>query len=71
MTEIELNELNERILTELNVLEDDIHLTDDKDTMTFYVPTEQLDQAKDLFDRLEVLEDHDYEYLVKIDIQDT
>lgn len=71
MTELELSELNERILTELDVLEDDIHLTDDKDTMTFYVPTEQLDQAKDLFDRLEVLEDHDYEYLVKIDIQDT
>jgi hypothetical protein len=48
MAEIKLNKLNERILTEVNVLEDDIHFTDDKDTMTFYVPTEQLDQAKDL-----------------------
>jgi hypothetical protein len=70
MTELELNELKQRILTELDVLEDDIHVTEDKDTMTFYVPTEQLDQAKDLFDRLEVLEDHDYEYLVKIDLEE-
>lgn len=70
MTELELNDLKQTILAELDVLEDDIHVTEDEDTMTFYVPTEQLDQAKDLFgDKVEVLEDHEYEYLVKIDLQ--
>jgi hypothetical protein len=70
MTELELSNLKQKILAELDVLEDDIHVTEDEDTMTFYVPTEQLNQAKDLLgDKMEMLEDHDYEYLVKIDLQ--
>jgi hypothetical protein len=70
MTELELSNLKQKILAELDVLENNIHVTKDEDTMTFYVPTEQLDQAKYLFgDKMEMLEDHDYEYLVKIDLQ--
>lgn len=41
--------MEQTILAELDVLEDDIHVTEDEDTMTFYVLTEQLDEIKDLF----------------------
>lgn len=58
--------LQSRIVNELRVLEDDVHVTSDGDTLTFYLPIEDLDEAKEKLDtELEVLEEHEYEYLVK------
>jgi len=69
MTQITTSELKETILEELDVLEDDIHVTDDEDAMTFYLPTNQLDDAREKLDtEVEVLEEHEHEYLVKIDL---
>lgn len=46
---------------------DEIHVTDD--AMTFYLSTGQLDQAVNVLDReVEVLEEHEHETLVKIDL---
>lgn len=61
-----IERLQHTITSELSVLEDDIHIPDDKQSLTFYLPTEDLDTAKDTLDAdLEVLEDHEYEYLIK------
>lgn len=69
MTEPKTQDLKQAILNDLNVMEDDIHFTRDEDAMTFYVPTGQLDEARDVLDtEVEVLEEHDYEYLVQIDL---
>ena len=57
--------IQQTITDELDVLADDIHVHDDN-TLTFYVPTEQLDQAQEVVPGdVEILEDHEYEYLVK------
>lgn len=65
MPETSLDAVQQTITSELDVLADDIHVHDDN-TLTFYVPTEQLDQAREVLDGdVEVLEDHEYEYLVK------
>ena len=46
------------------VLEDDIHVSDD--TVTTYIPTDQLNQAKELENiEIELLEEHEHEYLIK------
>ena len=59
--------MKQRILDELDVMEDDIHVTNDGDAMTFYLPPDQVDQAGEVLDtEVEVLEEHEYEYLVKI-----
>jgi hypothetical protein len=69
MTQTTTSELKETILEELAVLEDDIHVTDDEDAMTFYLPTDQLDHAREVLDtEVEVLEEHEHEYLVKISL---
>ncbi|MBV0926396.1 hypothetical protein KTS45_19495 [Halomicroarcula limicola] len=45
------------------VLKDDIHVSDD--TVTTYVPTNQLEQAKELENiEVEVLEEQEHEYLI-------
>jgi hypothetical protein len=45
------------------VLKDDIHVSDD--TVTTYVPTDQLEQAEELENiEVEVLEEHEHEYLI-------
>jgi hypothetical protein len=45
------------------VLKDDIHVSDD--TVTTYIPTDQLVQARELQDiEVEVLEEHEHEYLI-------
>jgi len=69
MAQTTTSELKETILEELAVLEDDIHVTNDEDTMTFYLPTDQLNDAKEVLDtEVEVLEEHEHEYLVKISL---
>ena len=60
-------ELKQTITAELDVMEDDIHITDD--AMTFYLPPDQIDEAEDVLGRkVEVLEVHEYEKLVKINL---
>jgi len=45
------------------VLKDDIHVSDE--TVTTYIPTDQLEQARELQDiEVEVLEEHEHEYLI-------
>ncbi|UWG49225.1 hypothetical protein AArcCO_4050 (plasmid) [Halalkaliarchaeum sp. AArc-CO] len=45
------------------VLKDDIHVSDD--TVTTYVPTNQLEQAEQLENiEVDVLEEHEHEYLI-------
>lgn len=65
MTQSQIDDMKQRILDELDVMEDDIHVTNDEDAMTFYLPTDQLDQSREVFDtEVEVLEEH--EYLVEV-----
>lgn len=46
------------------VMRDDIHVSED-DTVTTYVPTDRLEDVEQLEGiTVEVLEDHDYEYLI-------
>ena len=62
-----IKELKDRVTEELRVLDDDIHMT--SDGITFYLPTGDLDDAKETIDAdLRVLEEHDYEYLIKATI---
>lgn len=63
--------LKEEILSELGILEDDIHITRDEETMTFYIPIEKMDRAEDLLGDLEIISGYDYEHLVKLDIGTT
>ena len=45
------------------VMQDDIHVSDD--TVTTYIPTDQLGNAEELEDiTVEVLEEHEHEYLI-------
>ena len=45
------------------VMRDDIHVSDD--TVTTYIPTDQLEDAEDLEDMdVEVLEKYEHEYLI-------
>jgi len=61
-----IDELQKSVLAQFTVLEDDIHVTSDEDAITFYLLTDELDQAKDSFDaEVEVLEEYDREYLVR------
>jgi hypothetical protein len=61
-----IDELRNSVLDQFTVLEDDIHLTSDEDAITFYLPTDELDQAQDsLAAKVEVLEEYDREYLIK------
>jgi len=60
-------QLQTKIVDELNVMEDDIHVTSDEDAMTFYLPPDKLEEAESVLDRdLDVLEEHKHEYLVRI-----
>jgi len=59
-------QLQNQIVDELGVMEDDIHATTDKDSLTFYLPLDKLEEAKSTLNiELEVLEEHEYEYLVR------
>lgn len=52
------------------VMRDDIHVHEDK--VTTYVPTGQLEAAKELDDvSVEVLEEHDHEYLISVTPRNT
>lgn len=63
-------QLQDKIVDELGVMQDDIHVTRDKDALTFYLPLRKLEDAENALDtKLKVLEEHEYEYLVKADIQ--
>ena len=63
-------QLQDKIVDALGVMEDDIYVTRDEDAMTFYLPIDKLEQArKTLPAELEVLEEHEYEYLVKADLE--
>lgn len=63
-------QLQDKIVDALGVMEDDIHVTRDEDAMTFYLPLDKLEQARNtLSTELEVLEEHEYEYLVKADLE--
>jgi hypothetical protein len=52
-------------LTDLDyVMRDDIHVSSD-DTVTTYIPSDRLEDVQNLEDlTVEVLEEHDYEYLI-------
>jgi hypothetical protein len=63
-------QLQDKIVDELNVMKDDIHVTSDEDALTFYLPPNKLEEAETVLNQdLEVLEEHEHEYLVKADIQ--
>lgn len=62
-------QLQTKIVDELGVMKDDIHVTSDEDAMTFYLPPDKLEEAETVLNRdLEVLEEHEHEYLVRIDL---
>jgi hypothetical protein len=62
-------QLQDKIVDKLNVMEDDIHVTSEEDALTFYLPSNQLEQAEEVLGReLQVLEEHEHEYLVKTDL---
>jgi hypothetical protein len=59
-----IEDITKAIVEELAVLEDDIDVT--SDSITFYLPPEDLDEAKEKLDAdLKVLEEYEYEYLIK------
>ena len=59
-------QLQNQIVDELGVIEDDIHTTSDKDSLTFYLPLDKLEEAKSTLNtELEVLEEHEHEYLLR------
>jgi hypothetical protein len=65
----QVQEIRKSITEELSVLDDDIHVTSDEDAVTFYLPPDQLEQAEGVLGReLQVLEEHEHEYLVKADL---
>lgn len=67
MTESTSDDLKRTIISKLDVLEDDIHVTDN--AITFYLPPAQIDKAENVLGRkVEILEDHGYEKLVKINL---
>lgn len=67
MTSSTTDDLKQEITSKLDVMMDDIHVTDD--TMTFYLPTGQLDEAENVLNRdVEVLEEHEHKNLVKISL---
>lgn len=52
------------------VMRDDIHVHEDK--VTTYVPTGQLEAAKELDEvSVEILEEHDHEYLISVTPRNT
>jgi hypothetical protein len=62
-------QLQNKIVDELGVMEDDIHVTRDKDAMTFYLALDKFEEAETVLNReLEVLEEHEYEYLVRAEL---
>jgi len=67
MTSSTTDDLKQEITSKLDVMMDDIHVTDD--AMTFYLSTGQLDEAENVLNRdVEVLEEHEHENLVKISL---
>jgi hypothetical protein len=67
MTSSTTDDLKQKITSELNLMMDDIHVTED--AMTFYLTTGKTEEAEQGLDRnVEVLEEHKYENLVKIDL---
>mgnify|MGYP006926918286 FL=1 len=67
MTSSTTDDLKQEITSKLDVMMDDIHVTDD--AMTFYLPTGQLDEAENVLNRdVEVLEEYEHENLVKISL---
>jgi len=67
MTSSTTDDLKQEITSKLDVMMDDIHVTDD--AMTFYLSTGQLDEAENVLNRdVEVLGEHEHENLVKISL---
>lgn len=64
-----IQELRQSITKELSVLDDDIHVTSDEDALTFYLPPDQVEDAENLLgEELDVLEEHEHEYLVRLNL---
>jgi len=64
-----MQELRQSITEELSVLNDDIHVTSDEDALTFYLPPDQLEDAEDVLgEELDVLEEYEHEYLVRLNL---
>ena len=64
-----VQELRQSITEELSVLNDDIHVTNDEDALTFYLPLDQLEDAEDVLgEELDVLEEYEREYLVRLNL---
>lgn len=64
-----MQELRQSITEELSVLNDDIHVTNDEDALTFYLPPDQLEDAEDVLgEELDVLEEYKHEYLVRLNL---
>jgi hypothetical protein len=69
MDESQVDDLKQTIITEFDVMEDDIYVNSDNDAMTFYIPTQQFEDSEDVLDtEIKVLEEHEYELLVRVDI---
>ena len=63
----QLKQLQNQIVDELGVMKDDVHVTSDEDVMTFYLPLGKLEEARSTLNtELEMLEEHEYEYLVRV-----
>jgi hypothetical protein len=63
----QVQEIRKSITEELSVLDDDIHVTSDEDALTFYLPPNQLEDAENILgEELDVLEEHEHEYLVRL-----
>jgi len=64
-----VDEVRQTIVDELDVLPDDIHVPDHREALTFYIPTKKLERARGVLPgEVNVLETHEYEYLVQTDI---
>ncbi len=69
MNESQVDDLKQTIIREFDVMEDDIHVNSDNEALTFYMPTQQFEDAEDIFDTgIDVLEEHEYELLVRVTI---
>jgi len=63
----QVKEIQQTISKGLNVLDDDIQIVSE-DTLTFYIPQNQLQDAEDLLDgELDILEEYEHEYLMRLE----
>jgi hypothetical protein len=52
MADLNVDRTQRTIVEKLNILDDDIHVADDGSSLSFYVPTAQLEQAENVLDQI-------------------